>query len=115
MARIDAIEARLVRWAQHLVVGDGSGFPTMCVLHPQWQPPAPGQTPTMKVSHATDARETHRAIGLLSMRLANTLVVHYVLKLPLAEQAARLGCTPSTVIARIDLAHRLLQGHFATN
>ena len=46
------------------------------------------------------------------MRLANTLVVHYCLKVPLAEQALRLECTEQTVVARVDLAHRRLLAEF---
>ncbi len=112
MARDPLIEARLERWATYCTVGDGSGFPVMSPVHPDWTPPTPGLTPTMKVSSVSDVRETHRAIGRLSQRLANTLTVHYCLRLPLAEQAERLECGESTVIARIDQAHRLLRAEF---
>lgn len=112
MARDAAIEARLQRWAQWLNVGDGSGFPVLSVLHPEWQPPSPGITPTMKVGSASDVRATHRAIARLSLRLANTLVVHYCMKLPLPEQARRLDCAESTVLARVDMAHSRLAGEF---
>lgn len=113
MARDAVIEARLQRWAQYVSVGDGSGFPVMSVLHPQWQPPTPGTTPTLKVARVSDVRETHRAIGTLSQRLANTLVVHYCLRLSVAEQAQRLDCAVRTVHERIDTAHRLLRGILA--
>jgi DNA-directed RNA polymerase specialized sigma24 family protein len=113
MARDAAIEARLLRWAAWVTVGDGSGYPSMSPLHAHWTPPAAGMTPTLKVGASTDARQTHRAIGLLSQRLANTLVVHYVMKLSLADQAERLGCQPDTVTARVALAHRRLQGLLA--
>lgn len=109
MARDVDVEGRLLRWAAYVTVGDGSGFPAMSVIHPEWQPPSPGTTPSMKVSSFSDAKQTHRAIGRLSQRQANTLVVHYVLKLPLADQAARLGCAESTVTARIDQAHARLR------
>jgi DNA-directed RNA polymerase specialized sigma24 family protein len=112
MARDANIEARLQRWAVMLTVGDGSGYPVTSVLHENWQPPAPGQTPTLKVGASSDARQTHRAIATLSQRLANTLVVHYVMRLSLAEQAERLGCAPSTVTARIDAAHARLAAIF---
>ena len=82
----------------------------MSVIHPEWQPPSPGTTPSMKVASASDARQTHRAIARLSQRQANTLVVHYVLKLSLANQAQRLGCAESTVTARIAHAHARLAG-----
>ena len=45
-ARDERIEARLQRWARWVTVGDGSGFPTMSVLHREWTPPSPGTTPT---------------------------------------------------------------------
>ena len=108
MARDAVIEARLQRWGAWVSVGDGSGFPVMSVLHPEWQPPSPGVTPTMKVGQATDVRQTHRAIAQLSQRLANTLVVHYCLKLPVAAQADRLQCAEGTVHARVEEAHRQL-------
>lgn len=111
MARDGGMEARLQRWAAHLTVGDGSGFARTSVLHPSWQPPTPGQTPTLKVGAHTDAAETHRAVGMLSVRLANTLVVHYVMRLPLIHQAERLECAPSTVLNRVSEAHRLLAVH----
>jgi DNA-directed RNA polymerase specialized sigma24 family protein len=112
MARDPQIEARLLRWAAWRTVGDGSGFPVMSVIHPEWQPPSPGVTPTLKVGAATDVRQTNRAIAKLSLRLRNTLVVHYVHRLPLVDQAARLECEVSTVIARIAAAHRTLAKEF---
>jgi DNA-directed RNA polymerase specialized sigma24 family protein len=108
MARDPRIEARLQRWAVMLTVGDGSGYPMTSVLDKSWTPPTPGQSPTLKVGASSDARQTHRAIASLSLRLANTLVVHYVMRLPLSEQAERLGCAQSTIGARIDVAHRQL-------
>jgi DNA-directed RNA polymerase specialized sigma24 family protein len=112
MARDAQIEARLLRWAAWLTVGDGSGFPVMSVIHPEWQPPSPGVTPTLKVGASTDVRQTHRAIAKLSLRLRNTLIVHYVHRSPLADQAALLGCEVSTVIARVASAHRPLAKEF---
>lgn len=106
--RNPAIEQRLQRWAQWVTVGDGSGYPTMSVLHEDWSPPGGGITPTLKVGAGGDERETHRAIGLLSVRLANTLVVVYCFTLTLREQAERLDCDESTVTKRVDVAHRQL-------
>lgn len=108
MARDPKIEERLQRWAQAVTVGDGNGYPAMSMLHPQWQPPAPGQSPTMKVATGSDAKQTHRCIEQLSQRLRNTVVVHYVIKGTLAEQAARLECAEVTVHARVEEAHRRL-------
>jgi DNA-directed RNA polymerase specialized sigma24 family protein len=107
-ARDEAIEARLQRWAQWVTVGDGSGFPTMSVLHREWTPPSPGTTPTLKVSASSDVRQTHRALEQLSVRLRNTVVVHYCHKVPLAEQARRLECAESTVVQRVAVARRML-------
>jgi DNA-directed RNA polymerase specialized sigma24 family protein len=112
MARDPQVQARLLRWAAWVTVGDGSGYPVMSVIHPEWQPPSPGVTPTLKVGAVTDVRQTHRAIQGLSLRLRNTLVVHYVMRLSLAEQAQRLGCEVSTVIARVASAHRTLAKEF---
>jgi DNA-directed RNA polymerase specialized sigma24 family protein len=111
-SRVEWVEARLQRWAQGVTVGDGSGYPAMSVLHPNWSPPSPGTTPTMKTAPASDVRHTHRAIGRLSARLRDTLVVHYCLKLPMAEQALRLECSEATVYERVARAHGLLAGIF---
>lgn len=109
MGKDERIEQLLIEWAQWLKVGDGSGYATMSPLHIDWSPPSPGQTPTMKTSRSGGALKTHRAIGQLSQRLQNTLVVHYVLRLPLAQQGERLSCGQSTVVERIGIAHRLLR------
>ena len=105
MARDDRIHQRLLRWADGVVVGDGSGFPTKSVLHESWNPPAPGLTPTMKLSVASDVAATHRLISRLSDRLIATIVVHYVLKPPIKEQAMLLDCAEDTVLARVERAH----------
>ena len=106
MARDPHIETRLIIWAQWLTTGDGSGYPTMSVLHPEWSPPSPGVLPTLMVAAPSTARQTHRAVRALSMRLANTLFVHYCMKLPISEQAVRLECAERTVHGRIEEAHR---------
>ena len=110
MARIDWVDRRLREWAQWLTVGDGSGYSAMSPLHPEWQPPTPGTMPTMKVSAPSTARATDRAVRALSARLQDTLALYYCTNLPLADQAARLGCQASTVDARIRSAHAQLAG-----
>lgn len=114
MSRIDWVEVRLKDWAQWLTVGDGSGYSSKCTLHPEWSPPTPGTTPTMKVSAATHVHETHRAIKRLSERLQQTLVLTYCTNLSVEDMALRLACQPGTVKARVWTAHRelaqLLQG-----
>lgn len=109
MARDARIEARLQRWAAWVSVGDGSGYPVMSVLHPAWQPPSPGVTPTMKTTAASDAPATHRIIGRMHHKLRDSLVLHYVIKVSRAEHARRIGRTEVAVDARINRAHQALQ------
>lgn len=109
MARDEQMHLRLVEWAQWRKVGDGSGYPTMSVLHEDWSPPSPGQTPTMKVAAPSSARQTHRAMASWSGRLRNTVAIHYLTNLPMAEQAARLGCAERTVYERIEQAQAMLR------
>lgn len=113
MARSGQMERRLQEWAQWMKVGDGSGYPTMSPLHPEWSPPSPGTTPTPKAASPSGARETHQAIIQLSERLQHTLYWHYVTNLPVTEQAQRLGCQPDTVGKRVQTAHRALMGLLA--
>lgn len=110
MAKILWVDEALQRWAAAVAgAGDGSGYPTMSVLHEDWSPPAPGQTPTLKVVHGTgDARRVHAALALLTMRQRNTVVVHYCRRLSLAEQGELLGCEADTVTKRIGDIHRAL-------
>ncbi|WP_320426482.1 hypothetical protein [Roseateles agri] len=115
MGKDERIERLLIEWAQWLQVGDGSGFSTMSVLHPDWSPPSPGLTPTMKTGVHSSARRTHRAVSALSVRMGNTLVVHYCLRLSLADQAERLQCSASTVTQRVARAHLLLRPALLTH
>lgn len=109
MARDPQIEARLQRWAQWVQVGDGSGYPVMSVLHPSWSPPAGGIVPGMKVSTASDAPQTHRAVQALPLKLRNAVAVHYVIKGSIAEQALRMECAEPTVHLRVERAHQALR------
>lgn len=110
MARDDQMHQRLLEWAQAVTVGDGSGYPTMSVLHEDWTPPSPGITPSLKTSPHSSARQTHRIIAQMSLRLQDTLTLHYCFPgLSLEEQALRLGCGVSALHKRIDTAHRLLR------
>lgn len=108
MARIEWVDRRLREWAQWLMVGDGSGYPAKNTLHPEWSPPTPGLTPTLKASAPSGAKQTDRAVGMLSCRMSDTLIVHYCMQLSVADQALKLAAQPSTVHARIDTAHGLL-------
>jgi DNA-directed RNA polymerase specialized sigma24 family protein len=113
MARDDAMHQLLLAWAQWVTVGDGSGYPTMSVLHADWSPPSPGTTPTMKVTAPSSARRTHRVVHSWSARLRDTVMVYYCCPtLTVAEMGQRLGCGPSTVHERIAQAHVLLRRVF---
>lgn len=112
--RDEEIDARLQRWAQAVTVGDGSGYPSMSVIHPNWMPPTKGTTPVMKTtSKGGDVLQTVWAIDQLSLRLKNSVVVYYCMKLPIADQAALLDCAESTVHARVKEARRQIGGFLA--
>lgn len=105
MARDPDIEARLRRWAEAVTTGDGSGYPVTNVLHENWSPPSPGLTPTLKVSAHSDVRTTHAMLARLSVRLRNTVVVHYVIHPAIETQCLILGCAASTLHKRIEDVH----------
>lgn len=101
------VEQALKDWAHWVMSGrTADGFPRCNVLDKSWLPPTPGSTPTMKVSRFRDARErdTHQAIGRLSLKLANTVVVHYCYRLSVIDQCERLGCATSTLHQRLAVA-----------
>jgi DNA-directed RNA polymerase specialized sigma24 family protein len=102
---------RLQAWAQWRMVGDGSGYPVMSVLHPNWSPPAPGTTPTMKTSRAPlEVRETDRVVARMSERMQKTLLLVYGLPaLTQAERARRLGVAERTVVERVEAAQGVLR------
>lgn len=108
----EELEQLLLEWAALLTVGDGSGYSRLSVLHEDWSPPTPGQTPTLKTAQPDNARRLHSLMERrLSMRLRNTLVVRYVIGGDLDEQARRLGCQPDTVRSRVTIAKRKLLMH----
>lgn len=110
MSTIDTLmDERLRRWASWVAGGESAGFPRTNVLHASWTPPSPGMTPTLQTGRkAGDAAATHAAVATLSLRLRNTVVLHYCKRLSQAEQAAELGCAPSTVAQRLAQSRRLL-------
>lgn len=114
-ARIDdLVDARLLRWAEWLASGDGSGYARVNVLSAQWMPPTPGMTPVLKVRRGgSEAAQTHAAVARLSLRLRNSVVLHYVLRARAAEHAERAGCACSTVAARLAEARRQLWAELA--
>ncbi len=110
MAKIKEIEDMLRIWASMARGGVGDGYPAMSVLHPNWSPPPPGQTPTMRTGgQPAMVKRVHEAIGQLSLRSRNTVVVVYASgALPAVEQAERLGCQVKTLEKRVDAIHREL-------
>lgn len=112
MARDEAMHQRLQAWAQWLVVGDGSGYPMMSVLHEDWSPPAPGMTPTLKTSRVPDeVRAVHRIVLQMSERMRVTLLLVYGFpSLAQWERAARLGVAERTVAERVEAAQAVLRG-----
>jgi DNA-directed RNA polymerase specialized sigma24 family protein len=110
----DLVDARLLRWAEWLASGDGSGYARVNVLSAEWMPPTPGMTPVLKVRRGgSEAAQTHQAVGRLSLRLRNAVVLHYVLRAGTAEHAARAGCAHGTVAGRLTAARRQLWAELA--
>lgn len=108
MARDAEMDRRLWLWAERLKVGDGSGYPVKSTLHPDWSPPSPGITPTMKVSPGKGRDCIGRLVAKLPDSLVATLVAKYVVRLSDGDAALALGCAPPTVAARVERAHREL-------
>lgn len=103
------VEARLQRWATAVSVGDGSGYPSMSVIHPNWMPPTKGSKPMLKsVRGGHDVQATHRSIGQLSLKQRDAVCLHYVYRLSTGLHAERAGCAERTVRERLDAARRAL-------
>lgn len=109
MARIEEVDKLLWLWAERLKVGDGSGYPTKCTIHPDWSPPSPGITPTMKVS-STRRDQVGALVERLPDSLKATVAARYLLRMSDAEAAAALDCAVATVGQRIARAQQLLAG-----
>lgn len=109
----DVIERRLQAWGAWLAEGGcGDGYPSKSVLHESWLPPAAGSVPSIKVGRGDAAeRAVHAAVRLMSVRMANTLVVTYVYRQAGQARALRLECQESTARARVQQAKRLLHQH----
>lgn len=105
MAAETEIELRLMRWAEWVTVGDGSGYPSVCTLHANWSPPQAGQRPAMKVAPASHVHATHRAIARLPLKLRNAVVARYIYRGDVGSQALLMGCEPETVRQRVRRAH----------
>lgn len=112
----DDVEARLQRWALAVTVGDGTGYPSVSVIHPNWMPPTKGSRPIMKVSRdGHDVQATHQSIGQLSVKQRDAICLHYVYRLSTAEHAQRAGCADRTVRERLDAARRCLGAMWSAN
>lgn len=110
MARDEAMHLLLLEWAQWVMVGDGSGYPVMSVLHEDWSPPSPGMTPTLKVSAHAGVRKINREMAQWSARLRDTVVMVYCVPgMTVVDKAQRLGCAERTVHERVAQAHQLLR------
>lgn len=111
MAKIQAIENRLMNWVRwklraggtlryaavnYDAIGSGSGY----------------REAVIPVDDC-EACETDAAVRLLPGHLRATLDEHYMGEhIDIPSQAAKLKCAVSTVHARIDDAHRRLSIHF---
>lgn len=107
----DRMERRLVAWGVwRSAGGNGAGYPAMSVIHPNWTPPARGLPPRMPPAAASCADEValNGRIGELSVKMRDALFVRYVKRMSLADQAATLSCSESTVLMRIASAKRRL-------
>lgn len=112
--RDEDIEARLQSWAQAVTVGDGSGYPSMSVIHPNWMPPTKGSTPAIKLARGgADVHATHRAIGRLSAKQRDAVCLHYAMRLSAALHAERAGCDERTVRKRLESARNALRAIWA--
>lgn len=108
-AQLDVIEAKLQAWAAWRRSGGAAdGYPRKSVLHPSWSPPAPGQLPSMPMPRRDSGIEglMDEAVASLSVRLQDTLTAVYIMRAPVVEQVALLGCQESTVRARVADAKR---------
>lgn len=112
----DQVHARLMQWAVWRKSSrQGDGYPRVNVLHHTWMPRrGGGSAPVSGAVAGNSARfdglhkRTGEAVAALGARLAATVMQYYCVGGPMAEQALRLGCAPSTVHARVREARGLL-------
>lgn len=107
--RAEAVDARLHQWAQWVSTrGASAGYPAINTLHQNWQPGrGMGRLPASSggAMHVRE-RMTHEAIASLTVKLSDAVVVHYVKRGSVEQQAEQLGCAVSTVHARVREAKR---------
>jgi DNA-directed RNA polymerase specialized sigma24 family protein len=112
---LDQMERELVAWGAYVAGGrDASGYPSMSVMHPNWQPPAKGgasKLPRRVVSYARE-QWVDAQVRTMSRKLQDALVARYVMRMSLHDQALALHCELSTVQARVSAAKRKLAAVF---
>lgn len=111
MAKIEAIESRLLNWARwKLASGNGSmGYARAGAGDGGGGGYREASIPITDC----EAADTEEAITLLPLHLRETIGVHYLGEYQDAQrQAARLQCSVPTLYARLTDAHRRLQLHF---
>lgn len=111
MAKIEAIENRLLNWARwKLACGGGS----MGFSRPSMEASGGGYREASIPITDCEAAVTDAAVARLPLHLRETLGVHYLGEYQDSQrQAARLQCSTSTLWARLTDAHRRLQLDFA--
>ena len=106
---------RMLAWAWWRKAGpQADGHPSTNILHPSWMPPAKGRTPSMRTAPRGDdrqQREVERAVAMLSRRLHDAIVEHYLHGGQVQAQAQRLGCAVSTLHARLQMARASVRGY----
>jgi DNA-directed RNA polymerase specialized sigma24 family protein len=102
------MEQVLQGWGAWVDSGGRTGnYPRTSPLHPTWMPPsASAERETPRAGR--NFSDVHAQIAELPPKLRDSLLLHYVLKLPPKTHGERVGCTPSAVSARILRAHRAL-------
>jgi hypothetical protein len=111
MAKIDSIEARLLNWARWKMRAGG----TLNYAGVRYDSVGSSSGYREAVIPVVDceADETDAAIRQLPVHLRDTLAAHYTgAFVDVPSQARVLGCSVSTVHARINDAHQRLFQHF---
>jgi len=114
MARIEWVHARLLQWAAWKASRDAkqSGFPKVNVIGRWWEPPNGREAQAFIPIDDTEAFATEQAVRGLDTRLQETVEQHYIASGSMSDDARALGCSISTVHARIEEAHRKLREAF---
>jgi DNA-directed RNA polymerase specialized sigma24 family protein len=111
MARIEWVEQRLQLWARwRSQRGAGqSGFARTNILARWWRPPNNREAEAHIPVDEVEAFATDQAVRELDVHLRDTIEQVYLGSGSVGDDAARLGCSVSTVHARISTAHKRLR------